>query len=292
MPNIQNFTSDIDELSQLYPRYAVSRIIADKADDLLSAEVPVHINNISDLTVELHLYSLADNSLIFSDFLRSSGSSDIYTETLQYEDSTQRSLLYIDFAKFEQIRNIPDGTYSVTLNFFADEIGAYDDKNLKVSVISTSRTEVELKLTDTEQVDALAKFTIPRIPKEHIFDVLIQIFNQEGADAVHPPTSPVKVDMDTTYGEMEDNYGDKLKTYGFDEDLGEEKIGINTIAQEVLDTAYIQVQAKIEEDIETGATAFTEAKLNEYITNALEVAYSDWTTDMQTNPSKYRFKLI
>lgn len=297
MPNIQSLTSDIGELSQLYPRYAVSRVIADKADDLLCAQVPVHIENISDLTVELHLYSLADNSLIFSDFLRSSGSSDIYVETLQYEDDTQRSLLYIDFAKFDQMQTVPDGTYSVTLNFFADEVGAYDNKNLKVNVISTSRTEVELNLTDMEQLETLAEFTIPRIPATHIHDVLKQIFNQEGADDVHPPTSPAKIDVETVYGEMEDNYGAKLHTYNFDEDIGSEgnpsyRIGINTIIQNILNTAYTKVLEKINEDIENGATAFTQDVLTTYMEEEFQTAYAAVQSEAEGNPLKYRFNLI
>ena len=99
MAEQQNYQSNIQELSDSYTKYTVSRIIANKKDDLLDMEVPSDFSEaLLQNNVEVNLYSLADNSLIFSDVVRNVSGS-IFTETLQYNDNSLRKLLYIDFAK-------------------------------------------------------------------------------------------------------------------------------------------------------------------------------------------------
>ena len=291
MAEQQNYQSNIQELSDSYTRYTVSRIIANKKDDLLDMEVPADFSEaLLQNNIEVNLYSLADNSLIFSDVVRNVSGS-IFTETLQYNDNSLRKLLYIDFAKVPNL-NLPSGEYSVTLNFFADELGAYDDRILKVNRISTSRTEVELKLTDTTQQEVLEQFAIPLIPAEFIKPVLIQIFNQEGADDLALPTSPIKIDSSSLYQNFASGSGEKLIQYNFDEDDGS-RIGINTIMQNVLDDAYpIALQTVEDMILLSGSTSFTETELSEYVVNAIDIAYDAALNDEAQNPQNYRFDLI
>jgi len=118
MAEQQNYQSNLQELSDAYTRYTVSRIIANKKDDLLDMEVPADFSEaLLQNNVEINLYSLSDNSIIFSDVVRNVSGS-IFTETLQYNDNSLRKLLYIDFAKVPGL-DLPSGQYSVTLNFFA-----------------------------------------------------------------------------------------------------------------------------------------------------------------------------
>ena len=292
MPNTQNFSTDISELTGQYNKFMVSRVIANKQDDLLDMEVPADFSEaLLENNVEVNLYSLADNSLIFSDFIKNVSGS-IYTETLQYDDNSQRKLLYIDFAKVVPTLELPSGRYSVTLNFFADEIGAYDDRILKVNRISTSRTEVELKLTDTSQQQTLEQFAIPRIPAEYIRPVLLQIFNQSGSDEVSIPSSPAKIDSTVLYRNFASGSGEKLVQYGFDIDDGE-RIGVTTIAQNALNIAYPLALATVEDKIQnSGSTSFTETELSQYIIDALDIAYDSVLNDEAQNPQNYRFDLI
>jgi hypothetical protein len=291
MAEQQNYQSNIQELSDSYTRYTVSRIIANKKDNLLDMEVPADFSEaLLQNNVEVNLYSLADNSLIFSDVVRNVSGS-IFTETLQYNDNSLRKLLYIDFAKVPNL-NLPSGEYSVTLNFFADEIGAYDNRILKVNRISTSRTEVELKLTDISQQSALEQFATPLIPAEFIKPVLIQIFNQEGADDLVLPTSPIKIDSSSLYQNFASGSGEKLVQYNFDDDDGS-RIGINTIMQNVLDDAY-PIALKTAEDMIflSGSTLFTETELSNMVVNAIDIAYDAALDDEAQNPQNYRFDLI
>jgi hypothetical protein len=291
MVNQNNYQTNVQTLSELYTRYTVSRIIANKKDNLLDMEVPADFSDaVLENNIEVNLYSIADNSLIFSDVVRNVSGS-IFTETLQYQDNSSRKLLYIDFAKVPGL-NLPSGEYSVTLNFFADEIGTYDNRILKVNRISTSRTEVELKLTDISQIRKLKNFAIPKIPVEFVRPILIQIFNQEGANDLTLPTSPVKIDSSSLYQNFGSGSGEKLVQYNFDDDDGV-LIGINTITQNVLDDAYPIALKTVEDMIFlSGSTSFTEPELSQYVVDALDIAYDAALDDEKQNPQNYRFDLI
>lgn len=294
MANQQNYKTDTQQASQQATRYMVSRVIADKSDDLLSLEVPADFTpELTENIVEVNLYSLADNSLIYSDFIRNSDA--LTTRTLQYNDGTFRRLLFIDFAKVTQAIFLPSGKYSVTLNFFADELGSYDDKILKISKISTSRKEVELKLTDASRQRQLEQFAIPQIPVKYIKDVLIQIFNQNGSDQISLPASPAKIDSTSVYSNFGNNYGQQLIRYGFDQDAENgQRPGINTLIQKVLDIAYPLAVAEITKQLIENPTSisFTQTELSKYVVDAIDIAYDQIISDEEQNPSKYRFDLI
>jgi hypothetical protein len=287
MPNFRNFQSNA-----LSGKYTISRIIADKKDDLLVMEVPALFEErLLEENIEVHLYSIADNSLIFSYIVKNENQA-IYVETLQYEDGSQRNLLFIDFAKTLAAVEIPSGRYSVTLNFFANEIGKYDNRILKVNRISTSRTEVELKLTDTDSLGILDEFAIPRINTRYITAALAQIFNQSGSDDLRLPMSSAKIDSSSIYQNFSSGSGEKLLLYNFDEDDGE-FVGINTVAQNVLDIAYPIAVQRVEDVIKvSGSTSFTETELSAYVIDAIDEAYDSALQDEETNPQKYRFDLI
>jgi hypothetical protein len=291
MPNINNFVNDIETLSTQYTKYTVSRIIADKKDDLLRAELPaVFPSTLPQANVELSLYSLADNSLVFSGVVKNENGA-IFMETLQYTGSNNiRNLLYIDFTKFTEL-DIPTGQYSATLNFFVDELGSYDDRVLKVSKISTSRNEVELRLTDTDKLPQLQQFAIPRINKDWIYVALQQIFNQPLADNLVAPMSNAKIDSASIYRNFTSGSGEKLVEYNFDDDVGT-RIGINTIAQNVLNAAYSSSKLIIDSAIAANSSSFTEAQLTSIVVNSIDEAYDLALKDEQDNPQNYRFDLI
>jgi hypothetical protein len=291
MPNTQNFKSDIENLQAQYIRFTVSRVIENIQNDLLEMEVPAEFSTtILENNIEINIYSLADNSLIFSDVIRAS-SEAITTERLQYKDNSYRTLLYIDFAKIPEIQ-LQQGTYSVTLNFFADEVGSYDNRILKVNKISTSRTEVELKLDNISLQQKLIQFATPRISTEYILPALKQIFNQENADQLTLPMSSVKVDSASIYRNFTSGSGEKLIQYRFNEDDGS-RIGVSTIAQNVLNIAYPLAKTRIEQYIAASASiGLTETELTNYVIDAIDIAYDSALSDESVNPQNYRFDLI
>jgi len=287
MPNTKNFESEL--FSYYGPKFTTSRIIADRKDDLLEIETPADFPEaILSNNIELAIYSLADNSLLAYEIIPNSNGA-VKVQTLQYEDGTFRRLLFIDLAKVTGI-TLPSGRYSVTLNFFQDEIGTNINKPLKISRISTSNTEVELKLTNTDLQPDIEKFAIPRINVEYIYPVLAQIFNQPESDEEDIPTSPAKIDSSSIYQNFATGSGDVFLKYNFDDD-DNEFLGINTIAQRVLDLAYPNAVEQIDNQILSGSTSFTEDELIKYVVSAIDDAYEYALKDEEDNPQRYRFDL-
>lgn len=290
MANQANYESNVQQLSEQYPKFTVSRVIANSKDSLLNMQVPADFSDaLLENTIEISLYSLADNSLVFSDVIRNVSGS-VYTKTLQYEDNSLRKLLFVDFSK-QILADLPVGQFSVTVNFFANELGANDNRALKISKISTSRTEVELKLMDSTLQPKLSEFAIPSIPARYIRPVLQQIFNQSGSEEINVPISQAKIDSASIYESFSSGSGQLLVQYGFDEDDGS-RIGINTISQNVLNIAYGIALNTVREKIVSGSTRFTEVELNQYVVDAIDIAYDEALNDEALNPQNYRFDLI
>lgn len=289
MPVIQNFVSDIETLSSQYTKYTVSRVIANKSDDLLDMEVPADFpSNILQTNIEISLYSLADNSLIFSGTVRNINGA-LFSETLQYTDGTKRNFLYIDFTKFTDLK-LPIGQYSATLNFFVDEIGSYDDRVLKVERISTSRNEVQLKLMSSSLQTKMQSFAEPQISNQYINDALLQIFNQAGSNDVSIPASDVKITTSSVLEYLDS--GSALVNLNFTETSPDGKIGINPLTQQILNEAYILTYNRVNQDINSGTSSFSSTRLYGYVTTSLKSVYDGILSDESLNPQKYRFDLI
>lgn len=289
MPNTKNFETDIIELSSLYPKYSVSRIIANKSDDLLDMEIPAEFSEtLLNNNIEINLYSSADNSLIFSDVVKNISGS-IFTETLQYNDNTLRKLLYIDFSKVTPNLLLPSGQYVVSLNFFQDELGSYNDRILKVNKISTSRTEVELKLIDSTKQDNLKSFVTTQIPAQYIQPVIAQIFNQP--NSIEIPMSDVQITTSSVITYLDS--GSTLRNLGFTEDTPDgTKIGVNTLTQNILDKAYTITINQVKTDVSAGTASFDSNKIYGYVTTSLKQVYTEVLSDEVINAQRYRFDLI
>lgn len=289
MPNINNFATDTTSLEDRYSRYTVSRIIANKRDTLLVAETPaIFPTDDSIYNVEVHLYSLADSSLVGS-FIVPSSTGAITLDTLEYEDGSVRRFVVLDFTKLGEDIDVPIGQYSITMYFFADEVGSYNDRVLQISKISPSRKEVELMLTDAEQLDALSNFASPSISAVYAEAALKQILNYEGAELISIPASSASISPDRIYDALSN--GDNLQGYGFDEDL-EDKPGINTIAQTVMTQAYPLAKENLHTLIANGSTRITKSQLVTIVVEAMNTAYDAILEDTLANPQKYRFELL
>ena len=79
--------------------------------------------------------------------------------------------------------------------------------------------------------------------------------------------------------------------YGFDEDRGTQ-IGINTIAQNILNNAYPLALSSVQKLISSGSSSFTETQLDTIVINAIDIAYDTALEDEKNNPQRYRFDLI
>lgn len=293
MPSQQNYETSISEKLNTYKKYTVSRIVQTAADTLVEMEVPANFPiELINSSIEIHIYSLADNRLVTSKVIKNDIVGVITKAELSYtEDETERQLLFIDFSKLTDT-TFPLGLYSVTLNFFVDEIGSYDDKSLELTRISPTRYEVELELNNTEEQENLKRFFQPTITEEWILPITKQIFNQEIPEELQIPVSSTIFTPEFVLEYYPSGSGEKMRIYGFLEDGDGGKLGLNTVTQQILDIAYGYATASINADIARGTGSFAASKFMAYATSSIQQAYEIVRQDQIANPTKYRYDLI
>lgn len=292
MANLDNFQQNPNDIQGIYDKYTISRVVTTNKDDLLDIEVPVDMEYYlasENTNIEISLYTTVSNRLIYHNVIPNKGNI-LRSDTLAYSDGSIRTLVYIDFSKLEF--DLPVGTYSVSLNFFRNEIGSNDNRVLEIRRISPSRQEVELKLTNLQENQKLVNFTTPGIPVEWIEPTIKQIFSQSMNLNIEVPTVLRMIDSASVFKEFTTSSAQNLVTYGFTEDAAPDKPGIFTLIKQVCDLAYPVVLEQVKKDMEDGETRFTGTKLETYVLDAISDAYQVIYDDSRSNPQNYRYKLI
>jgi hypothetical protein len=281
MANQENYKSNLQTLSEQYNKYTVSRIVATTKDNLLEMEVPANFpQEITKANIEINLYSLSDNSLIFSDFISNSITGAVTLQPLQYSnDGMIRNLLFIDFSKVSDLL-VPIGQYAVSLNFFENEIGSYDNPSLSISTISPSRTEVELLGTD---ISELNQFALPSLNSVWVKDALKQVFNQTGSN-VRIPTDNTVLTTGSIGQQMPQFVATSIEQYNFD--------GVYTIAQSILDGAYLAATTEVDSLLANNTTRFTNATLATIISSSLVAEYKKYLDTNTTTVGQLPYDLV
>ena len=161
MPNQSNFRSS---LTQSDVRFLASRIVRLPTEQILLEEVPASFGYDAEDNVELHFYTARSNLLVTSIITKLS-EEIVKLHIVGYDDGTYKTYLQIDFTKLLVDKNttIVPGDYKVSINFFSDEIGSYDNPILAISEISPSRTEIEVYFTNsTDEVKTAQNDTLIR----------------------------------------------------------------------------------------------------------------------------------
>lgn len=186
MANINNYQTDLVNAASKYRKYTVSRVVSSTKNQLLDTEIPANIPE--KFTLDIALYSLADNSLIFHAIypstydanLESPDQTPFEIRNLIYSDGTVRRLLFINFKNIGIVE--VDGVYEMVINFFVDEFGDYTSPPLYLTRISPSRTEIEMKLVPEMQTpmsaSKLQSYIYPQISNEWVLDIFKQLCNQ------------------------------------------------------------------------------------------------------------------
>lgn len=148
MPNQTNFRSDVTNNREI--RYTASRIISAGDEFILLEEVPASFAYDVDDVIEVHFYSIPENDLILSTTV-SISEGLLKSHIVSYSDDTFKNYIRIDFTKLFVDKNLvlAPNDYKIVLNFFSNEIGAYDNRILSLQVISDSRTEAQLVFNNT-----------------------------------------------------------------------------------------------------------------------------------------------
>lgn len=194
MANQYNYATDIKSLEGRYTKYMVSRVVDNPKNKILQIETPTTLPEV--FFLELMFYSVTENYLLSSITLTHEDTDVLKLTSLQYNDTSVRQLLFIDFSNVKI--NIEEGRLQLVIHFFVPEIGGIDQSRFSLTRISPSRTEIELglvpKCTTEEIIGELKNFTAPQINSKWILDATRQIFNQPNSlTSENIPTDKTKL---------------------------------------------------------------------------------------------------
>jgi hypothetical protein len=183
MPNQNNFRSDVTTTTE--PRFLASRIVSFPEEEILFEQIPASFGYDVFDNIEIHFYSAPENNLIASLVVAAEEGDVLKSHVVSYEDGTFKNYIRIDFTALFQKKQIIllPGDYKVVMNFFADEIGSYNDRRMYIQEISDSRTEVQLQFFDTrnlqdrvDNIDSLKEFVPPSFSRPVAIGVAEKIF--------------------------------------------------------------------------------------------------------------------
>lgn len=170
--------------------FSVSRIAESENDiDIIQGRIPGQFGFGSDDNIEMHFYDTADR-LVGSVIIPIS-TGIISSRTILLPDGTTDEKVVIDMTRVQKELGllVPPGTYSVTLNLFANEIGSYTNPKMIIEEVSPSRTEVRLgfttTFTQTEQSE-LFEFVQPSVPRVIAAGLVAGVVGAESADILDP----------------------------------------------------------------------------------------------------------
>lgn len=165
---MSNQTNYVEVIPTQAKAFSVSRIAESPNDtEVIFGRQPGEFGFSANDNVEMHFYDNA-NRLVGSIVIPVS-SGIVSSRTIITPDAPKEEKVVIDMTRVQKELGllIPPGTYSVTLNFFSNEIGSFTDRKLTIQDISVSRTEVRLGFEQfgTIEQNELFEFAQPSVPR-------------------------------------------------------------------------------------------------------------------------------
>lgn len=166
MPNQENFVQRIPGSPRAFP---ISRIAESESDaDILQGRLPGQFGFSTDDNIEMHFYDSANN--LAGSVIVPVSTGIVSSKTIILPDGNIDEKVIIDMTRVQNELGllILPGTYSVSMNFFSNEIGSYTNPKMIIEEVSPSRTELRLgfstTITQVEQ-NELFEFTQPSVPR-------------------------------------------------------------------------------------------------------------------------------
>ena len=181
MSNQSNYVEVIPTQPKAFP---VSRIAESPTDtDIIIGRQPGEFGFDADDNIEMHFYD-ATNRLVGSVVIPVS-SGIISSRTIIAPNAAKEEKIVIDMTRVQKELGllVPPGTYSVTLNFFSNEIGSFTDRKLVIEEVSPSRTELRLGFDgvfSNIEANELFEFiqpSVPRVVAEGLMETTVGISN-------------------------------------------------------------------------------------------------------------------
>lgn len=235
MANQNNYQTLLSVAEGNYIKYTVSRVVSSPANKLIETELPANVPE--DFILDISLYSLADNSLIYSAVFPKNNDA-LEVRNLVYPDGSIRRMLFINFFKLQDLIDI-DGTYQMVINFFVEEIGKYNSMSLAVTEISPTRKEIEVQLLpqyrNQEEITKLVTFATPSVSSTWVLDAFKYICNQTQSLNQNIPTEKNTLTYDVMTQYLPADQATKLKNPDVP---GLYTASIQQTTQKILDMTY------------------------------------------------------
>ena len=277
MTYTNSFRTNIDEQSQGYLKFMVSRTFSNPRDNILEMQVPAMLPD--EFTVELSLYSLSDDSLVYNVVYASSNQNSFHIRTLQYENEEVRKLLFIDFSAIQE--NLPVGDFRLVLNFLADDVGTAGQPLLEVTTVSATRQEIQLDLLpqyDTEEYqNVLMEFAQPRVTSQWIYTVIDQIFGKVTTQLMPSDNSVLKKES------IRALFPEGLNNIALQE--------LDTATQTILNSAHTSSVSKINLDILANKPTFSNVYISDVVSTNITSAYNIYVTQSMQSQQSAKFIL-
>lgn len=179
--------------------------------------------------VELHFYVPDTETLIYSTSIPLSEgyvvlSGDDLDDTGQFIDDGNFKLeLYIwkpgngnDYSNPESLQvkyleGLPSGFYDVIINFFADEVGTYDDINWRIKTISPSKTEIVLHANPNQDGSGEVNLNA-RISRDYEQFLFTSIFYDDFVELINTYFNDVDGLYEDTLSKMSESQLNKIST--------------------------------------------------------------------------------
>lgn len=204
MSNQTNYTELIPANPKAFP---ISRIAEGEGDvEIIKGRVPGQFGFDADDTVEMHFYNPETKELVGSVAIPIS-SGIISARTIILPEGTQDEKIVIDMTRVQKELGllVPPGTYSVTLNFFSNEIGEFGNQKLIVEEVSPSRTELRLGFTtgfgnlEQREIFEFVEPSIPRIVASGFMENILAVNQEIPAVDSDPAQTPAQEFADQVF---------------------------------------------------------------------------------------------
>jgi len=284
MPNQYNFRSDVTTKTE--PRFIASRIINAPEEGILLEQLPASFGFDNFDNIEIHFYTIPNNILTLSTIVDAADVDVLKSHVVSYEDGTYKNYIRIDFTALFKKKNlllIP-GEYRAVFNFFSDEIGGYNNKNMYVQDVSESRTEVQLAFFAARDIQEriknqndLREFALPAFAQPDAIGVAEKIFR-----------SGVQLN-DATEGLLYPNIVDNIAIPAINQTFNNTIARVRRLGQPIEDNLIenlheflLDLYQNIREEIViNGDSRIQEDEFIEFINTAVEEKFKnyDWSID-------------
>ncbi len=192
MPTQENYVQFIPGNPQVV---SISRLAEGENDtEVIFGRLPGRFGFDQDDNIEMHFYDSTNN--LVGSVLIPVNIGIISGRTILLPDGTEDEKIVVDMTRVQKELGllVPPGTYTVSINLFSNEIGAYNNPKMIIEEVSASRTELRLgfvasNITDVE-VSELFEFTQPGVPRATAASILADTLGVENLTSTQDQAAP------------------------------------------------------------------------------------------------------